>query len=160
MHNSAASSASSSRNPVPNEGHALDPALQQLLRDADLSLLKSRRRAARSSVPDVSSGVEHLELLDEDSAERLYDAMEEDGALWEGEEDEGSVEDDINAWHNRDEKRSTEAIFGSKHIGLSSIPEELDEAIAGLINGASHSICSFDQSINSCFRTYASEPKN
>lgn len=117
----------------------------------DLSLLKSGRQrggASSSSAPSSHlagggehlAGVEQLELLSDESTERRYSFLDEDGeraAQWEGlEEEEGSIEDDINAWHNRDEKRSVEAIFGSKHIGLSSIPEELDEAIAGLIGGA------------------------
>lgn len=49
-------------------------------------------------------------------------------------EDSATIEDDINAWFMREEKRSLEAIFGSKHLGLSGIPYELDKAITGLLN--------------------------
>jgi hypothetical protein len=49
-------------------------------------------------------------------------------------DDNATIEDDINTWFMREEKRSPEAIFGSKHIGLSGIPDELDKAITGLLN--------------------------
>ena len=49
-------------------------------------------------------------------------------------DDSATIEDDINTWLMREEKRSPEAIFGSKHLGLSGIPYELDKAITGLLN--------------------------
>lgn len=116
-------------NPVPGEGHQLDPSLQQLLRDADLSLLTSRKaRGKLSSSHPLHDTLEVSESSPTDA--RSYDPYEEDL------EDDRTTEDDIDAWHNRDEKRSTEAIFGSKYVGISSMPEELDRAIAALIDSA------------------------
>lgn len=51
-------------------------------------------------------------------------------------DDERTINDDIDAWQNRDEKRSAEASFGSKYVGLSFVPEELDRAITIMIGGA------------------------
>lgn len=125
------SSARRRANPEPSEGHQLDPSLQQLLRDTDLSLLKSRR--SRGKISSLYDSPKELEVSEASasSSKKQQEKYEEDDL-----DDERSIEDDIDAWHNRDEKRSVEASFGSKYVGLSSIPEELNDAISSMIGGA------------------------
>lgn len=108
------------------ENEPLDPALEQLLRDADFALSKSRKGKFKSSSRPVE-----LELAG---------TSEVSNEPYQNFDAERTVEDDIEAWHNRSEKSSTEASFGSKYIGISSIPPELDSAIESMINGASSQV--------------------
>ena len=117
----------SSANLGPNPGLHLDPSLQQLLRDTDLSLIRSRKHQIK--LP----GTRALKEL-----EGIPVSSEEDAEAWEGYELEPDIHDqadDVEAWHNRSEKLSPEAVFGSKRIGQISIPVELERSMEGLISG-------------------------
>ncbi|KAF8308419.1 hypothetical protein DL93DRAFT_1883914 [Clavulina sp. PMI_390] len=118
-------------NPEPSEGHQLDPALQQLLRDVDFSLLKSEKARGKLPIsPNSPVELEYSEASLNTSRPAPRRATEDEA------DDERTIEDDIDAWHNREEKMSTEARFGSRYIGLSSIPEELNQGITTLIAGS------------------------
>jgi hypothetical protein len=111
----------------PNPGLHLDPALQQLLRDTDLSLIRSRKH--REKLPRTYNPTE---------LEGIPVSSEEDTEAWEGYELGPDIHDpgaDVEAWHNRSEKLSQEAAFGSKTIGQISIPLELERSMAAVIQG-------------------------
>ncbi|KAF9513878.1 hypothetical protein BS47DRAFT_1343701 [Hydnum rufescens UP504] len=109
----------------PNPGLHLDPALQQLLRDTDLSLIRSRKH--REKLPRTYNPTE---------LEGIPVSSEEDAEAWEAYELGPDIHDpgaDVEAWHNRSEKLSQEAAFGSKRIGQISIPLELERSMAAVI---------------------------
>ena len=115
----------------PNPGLHLDPALQQLLRDTDLSLIRSRKHQVKLPRTHTPKELEGIPV-----------SSKEDAEAWEGYELEPDVHDradDVEAWHNRAEKLSPEALFGSKRIGQISIPLELETNMQSLINGTNFS---------------------
>ena len=116
----------SAANPNPKQGHQLDPGLQKLLQETDLSLLRSQR----GKNPAQANQQPTLDFESSSSKETQI-VFEEDDF---GDEDLGN---DPNAWHNRTEKRSREAVLGSRHIGISMLPLELENAIVSLVNGSS-----------------------
>jgi len=98
----------------------LDRDLRDLLRDTELSILKSKQRRhppAELAATPIS---------------------EEDAEAWEGYALEGEEGDESasEAWHNRSQKLSPEASFGSKRIGSIDVPLHLDRGMAALIDGA------------------------
>ncbi|EJD03728.1 Rsm22-domain-containing protein [Fomitiporia mediterranea MF3/22] len=98
----------------PNAPLELDPSLQDLLRDADMALLKHK---PSEPAKNGSSSAKELEILefDESSTERT-----EDG------------ENDI---VTPKERKSARAAFGSRGIGSVFLPMELREAIEKVIGG-------------------------
>ena len=119
-------------NPLPSKGHPLDLSLQQLLRDADLSLLKSRNAHSKLSLAYPFPDELHPTEPSNSSISHERETFPTD--------DSYTIEDDIDAWHTRQEKRSPEAILGSKHLGLSDIPSELEKAITGILNSMKGSV--------------------
>ena len=93
---------------TPNPAMHLDPSLEALLRDVDMALLKQK------SAPSH----EHMELTATPS---------------EGEPLVEELEDDSGA--SSHERKSPAARFGSHHIGQVVIPQQLQNAITGIING-------------------------
>lgn len=111
--------------PNPKVGHTLDPSLQKLLQETDLSLLRSQRGKGAA--------------LKSENNRSDFDTSPSTGAEEYLEEDEfqdADIENNPNAWHSRTEKRSPEAVLGSKHVGISLLPLELENAIVSLVNGA------------------------
>ena len=109
--------------PSPDSPSQLDPSLRQLLLDTDLSLIKSKKYREQnnySSSPDSTTA----------SGSREKDAEATDYYTLDAEE-----ENNADAWHNRLEKRSQEAIFGSKRIGSISVPFELEHSMEAIISG-------------------------
>lgn len=99
----------------PNAPLDLDPSLQELLRDADMSLLKHRPRENVGFGTPVAKELEILEF-DEASTEQTMDGEEH--------------------VTGHKERKSTKAAFGSRGIGSVFLPMELREAIEKIIDGA------------------------
>ena len=116
-------------NTLPSRGYKLD---SRVLRHANPAFVKSRN-AHSNNAPTFTSPSEPRAARGYDGSPQggqepsLADVVELDGST--------TIENDIKAWHLRQEKRSPEAIFGSKHIGQSRIPYELEKAITGVLNG-------------------------
>jgi len=109
--------------PSPNPTPQLDPSLRQLLLDTDLSLIKSREYREQNKSAASPGCFTTPGPSKEDAETKDYytlDAIEEN---------------DAEAWHNRSEKRSQEAVFGSKRIGSISIPFELEHNMEAIISG-------------------------
>lgn len=107
----------------PLPAQPLEPSLQQLLKDADLSLLRRGRnkKASRSRA--------RLELD--------YDLVEEVEAV----PDAGKIvtmldTEDVPDVGGRHPRRSPEASFGLKRIGMVTIPWELESSMTGVIEGS------------------------
>lgn len=98
----------------PNAPLELDPSLQDLLRDADMALLKHK---PRENIVASSSAVRELEVLDFD--ESIPERIAED-------------EDELK---ERRERKSARARFGSNGIGSVFLPTEIRDAIERIIDG-------------------------
>lgn len=90
----------------------LDPSLETLLKDVDISLKNYKATSKPPRELDIVAPNEH-EILDPDSLE----VLEEEDAV------------------GRDEKKSPAAAFGSRGIGQVVLPLELQNSINVLING-------------------------
>jgi hypothetical protein len=97
----------------PNQRQNIDPSLQRLLEDVDLSLLKQNRRKLKHHAAKSPVELESVPLGEITSFE------DADGVQWD----------------DRAEKRSPEAVFGSKRIGMVTLPVELVSAVSQLVSG-------------------------
>jgi hypothetical protein len=131
-------------NSLPNKGHPLDLSLQQLLGDVDLAVLRSRNARSTFSLvypsPDELHSTEPSSSSVSNERETLLPGVIEA-------DDSYTIKDHIHAWHMRQEKRSPEAIFGSKHLGLSNIPSELEKAINGILDSMEGIVLLVDRSL-------------
>lgn len=106
-----------SRSPYePNAPLELDPSLQNLLRDADVSLLKHNLRTNHSSHTRVPR---ELEVLESEVSSLEDEAAEEDNSDFVG----------------TSQRKSPRAAFGSQSIGSVFLPADLLTAIERVING-------------------------
>ena len=105
----------------PNAPLDLDPSLQALLSDVDISLARHKARSSMNE-PTIRPRQE-LEVFADESA-----AV--DGAELR-EEDTEDVESD-----HQDSRKSPAALFGSQRVGAIVLPLELQNAIIKLIEGA------------------------
>lgn len=104
----------------PNAPLDLDPAMQQLLRDTDLSLLRARKHK-----PRVIHELESEPVPIEENEEQMgVSVVGEEGQ----EEEEGG---------RRPERRSAAAVYGSYGVGAVVLPFELERSILNLIAGKS-----------------------
>lgn len=118
-----ASSASSSTAHAPNPPLDLDPSMQALLRDADMSLLRHKARRVLGSDPNKPP--RELEVYPNDpfTDDAYMTAAELDSQELESEEGLG--------------RKSPAAAFGSQQIGAVVLPVELQNTISRLIAGSS-----------------------
>jgi hypothetical protein len=128
FHSSTASSSTTETSPrAPNPPLDIDPALQALLKDTDISILRSKTRhrvpETNKSSPLYRQPHRELEVLDVDG--------EGTGMT----EAELVVEDEAKDLFPRSERKSPAASFGSRGIGALVLPFELQRSILRLISG-------------------------
>lgn len=103
----------------------LDPSFRDLLRDADMSILKHTARQGSLLDGQVSLTHQELEVYPpEASPEFDYLTSEELDAL----ENDSS---------ERRERKSPAALFGSQRLGAVVLPDELQATVSRLISGES-----------------------
>lgn len=110
-------SSTTSRYSLPNAPLNLDPSLQSLLRDINISLKNSKHSAARHNELEIVNGVDsslHAISLKEWSSMKINDELG----------------DEV-----REPPKSPAAIFGSNQIGSVILPQELRDAIESIISG-------------------------
>lgn len=107
---------------IPNAPLDLDPSLRELLRDADLSLLKHRSRQGSSDVLQASTRRE-LEVFPNDPSPEVEYLTPEELDLHDDQE------------HDKEHRKSPAALFVSQRIGSVIIPLELQDTITRLIAG-------------------------
>jgi nitrogen regulatory protein PII-like uncharacterized protein len=96
----------------------LDPSLQALLRDVDISLKNSKHGLAKHKELEIVTSVDWGS--DRGLSPTEWTSMEVD-------EDLGDVE--------RESRKSPAAVFGSDQIGTVVLPQELRSAIEEIISG-------------------------
>ena len=101
----------------------LDPGLQALLRDVDISLKNSKKCLPKPKELEIVTGVDSSLLHGLSLTE--WSSMEVDADL-------GDVE--------RESRKSPAAIFGSNQIGSVILPQELQSAVEAIISGNSISL--------------------
>lgn len=101
----------------PNTPLELDPSLQQLLKDVDISLARHKAEAA----------AEHAEL----ATRRQLEVHAEDATPVDTIE---PLEEDF-PFETRDSRKSPAALFGSRRTGATILPLELTNSISRLIEG-------------------------
>jgi hypothetical protein len=107
----------------PNAPLDLDPSLQALLRDVDVSLMRHKTRV--SSGLDDPMTRKHREL-------EVYEDVDEASLVPRTTHDELEYDDD-----SAGSRKSPAAAFGSRQIGAVVLPLELQNAITRLIEGLS-----------------------
>ncbi|KAG9085186.1 37S ribosomal protein S22, partial [Ceratobasidium sp. 392] len=113
---------------APNAPLELDPALSRLLHDTDLSLLRKFRHGSKHYV-------ERAEL----EIESEPNAFENTPPEFEGYEvvERGFVEQNsegVGIWDGpKEERRSPAAIYGTKHLGMVTLPWELEHAVEKVV---------------------------
>lgn len=105
--------------PKPNTPLDLDPSLQQLLKDVDISL--ARHKADTAAEHSAIAARRQLEVHVDDATP--VDTTE-------------ALEDDY-SYESRETRKSPAALFGSKRTGATILPLELTNAISRLIEGKS-----------------------
>ncbi|THH04971.1 hypothetical protein EW145_g5134 [Phellinidium pouzarii] len=100
--------------PIPNAPLELDPSLQNLLRDADMALLRHKRGEKSATSP---STMRELEVVEFDETKPVEQNVEDDDEMSESKE-----------------RKSARAKFGSNRIGSILLPAELRDAIDRIIN--------------------------
>jgi hypothetical protein len=96
----------------------LDPSLQALMRDVDVSIARHKTRGGGGGGVEDSTGRKHreLEVYEDSNGTRsmLHEDLDDDSAV---------------------SRKSPAAAFGSHGIGATVLPVELDNAITRLIEG-------------------------
>lgn len=105
----------------PNAPLDLDPSLQALLSDVDISLARHKARSVMEE-PSVHTRRELEVFADRSAAVDGAELIEEDA-------------EDVEPDH-QDSRKSPAALFGSQRVGAIVLPLELQNAITRLIEGA------------------------